>query len=89
MATTGTTVVTRRPGKMNGRTRKKGRLAGLRARRRRQRHLQETISQPGSMTGITQRVRGGAAAFRDTVASTQGSTRDLDSKVGRHKRVGW
>jgi hypothetical protein len=89
MATTGTTVVTRRPGKMNGGMRKKGRLAGLRARRRWQRHLQETISQPGSMTGITQRVHGGAAAFQDTVASTQGSTRDLDSKVGRRKRVGW
>jgi hypothetical protein len=41
------------------------------------------------MTGITQRVHGGAAAFQDTVASTQGSTRDLDSKVGRRKRVGW
>jgi hypothetical protein len=57
-------------GKMNGGTRKKGRLAGLRARRRRQRHLQEMISQSGSMTGITQRVRGSAVTFRDTVAST-------------------
>jgi hypothetical protein len=45
-------------------------------------------SQPGSMAGITQRVRSGAAAFLDMVASAPGSTHDLDSKVGRHKRVG-
>jgi hypothetical protein len=35
-----------------------------------------------------QRKRGSAMAFRDMAASAQGSTRDLDSKAGRHKRCG-
>jgi hypothetical protein len=41
------------------------------------------------MADITQRMRGGAAVFKDMAASAQGSTRDLDSKVRSHKRKGW